>query len=113
MQEVFKRIQDSKRELKGIKQIVKDFLSNSMEYSEINKDIDALKIKKAKVEEIAKVECKEELARADQLKLSIESDNQLLTDISLATYVKGESVRVVDDSKIEYEPRFSVKFKKR
>lgn len=113
LNEVFKRIQDRKREQRQIRAIYKDALLSNGEYQKVLSEIEDLKAKKKKIEAAIQADFKEELEKLDNLKLNIYSDNQLLSDISLNSFVAGETVKVIDDNKIEYDPIFTVKFKKR
>jgi hypothetical protein len=44
--------------------------------------------------------------------LNIAGDNQLLSDLALNQLAKGEAIKIVDENKVEYEPVFTVRFKK-
>lgn len=109
---VFKRIQDNKREQREIKKIYKDALSVNGEYQEVLEDLEALKLKKKKIEAAVQADFKEEFDKLESLKLNISSDNQMLSDIALTKLTKGETVGITDENKVEYEPLFTVKFKK-
>ena len=113
LQEVFKRIQQHKKEVKTIKAIYNDALTSHQEYQEVLKLLQDLRLRKKKLETMIQEDFKAELDKLENLKLNITAENQLLSDISLASLVAGETVKIVDDYKIEYEPQFSVKFKKR
>lgn len=113
LQEVFKRVQGRKKEQRELKRIYKDALSVNAEYQEVLEQLEALKIKKKKIEAAIKADFKEEFDKLEGLKLNIASDNQLLSDLALIELTKGESINVVDDNKIEYDPLFTVKFKKK
>lgn len=113
IQEVFKRIQERKKEQKAIKQIYSDALLSNSGYQELLKEIDELVIKKKKMEAAIQADFKSEFEKLENIKLNLVGDNQVLSDISLASLVAGETVKIIDDNKIEYDPQFTVKFKKR
>ena len=71
-----------------------------------------LKERKKQIEEIIKNEFSAEFNKLDALKLDIETDNQLLSDIAFNQLVKGQAVEVMDEGDNKYEPIFKVKFKK-
>ncbi len=110
--DVFKRIQDKKREQRDLKTIYRDALSVNGEYQEVLEELEALKIKKKKILASVQAEFKEEFDKLEGLKLNIAGDNQLLSDLALNQLTKGELVKIVDENKVEYEPVFTVRFKK-
>lgn len=113
LEEVFKRVQARKKEQREIRKTYKDALSVNGEYQEVLQELEALKIKKKKIEDSVKSDFKEEFDKLESLKLDITSDNQMLSDIALTELVSGHTVEVVDDNKVEYDPQFTVKFKKK
>jgi hypothetical protein len=46
------------------------------------------------------------------MKIDLESDLDTLSDIALTQLMKGETVKVKDENEIEYDPIFSVRFRK-
>ncbi len=110
--DVFKRIQERKKESREIKADYRDMLVNSAAYQEVKEELEALKIKKKKIEAGIKSELKEEFDKLEGLKLNIAGDNQLLSDLAVKNLVEGESIKIIDENKVEYEPIFSVRFKK-
>jgi len=92
--EVFKRIQDKKKEQRDLKSIYRDALSVSSEYQQIVEDF------------------KSEFDKLEGLKLNIAGDNQLLSDLAVKNLASGEEIKIIDEYKVEYEPIFSVRFKK-
>lgn len=50
--------------------------------------------------------------KMDLLKLNIKEGIQVMSDVALTSIMKGESVKLTDDQNNEYEPIFSVRFKK-
>ena len=109
---VFSRIQEQKRKQKELKAMYKDALSNNGQYQKIKEEIEDLKIKKKQIEDAIKSDFKEEFDQLEGLKLNIASDNELLSDIALTQFTKGELTKLTDENKVEYEPIFTVKFKK-
>jgi hypothetical protein len=109
---VFKRIQDRKKEQRELKALYRDALGSSGEYQELVEELNALKLKKKKLEATIKTGFKEEFDKLEGIKLNIAGDNQLLSDLALNQLTSGETVKIVDENKVEYEPVFSVRFKK-
>jgi flagellar motility protein MotE (MotC chaperone) len=112
MQEIFDRIQESKKEQKKIRDMYKQALDNSEEYQRTKKDLEKLKERKKTIENRIKDEYEKELQELENIKQSLADDNQLLSDVALNKISKGESVEVTDDKSTQYEPIFTVKFRK-
>jgi hypothetical protein len=112
LQEVFNRIQDSKKEQKELKMIYKDALDASTQYREIVEELKVLKEKKQKIESDVRSEYHNELSKLENIKLDIKTDYELLSDLALNQLMKGETVKVADEYETEYEPIFTVKFRK-
>ncbi len=112
IQEVFNRIQGTKRERKQIQDMYKDALSSSQEYREVVEKIRGYQLRKKQIEEETKAEMGSEYEKFLGLKKDMEIDKELLTDIAINTLMKGETVQVKDHEDTPYEPVFSVKFKK-
>lgn len=110
--EIFKRVQDNKKESRELKKSYRDSLSVNAAYQQLLTELEALKIQKKKLETAVKDSFKEEFDRLDGLKLNIASDNQLISDLAIGKLSAGELIKLVDDNQVEYEPIFNVKFKK-
>ncbi len=112
LQEVFKRIQEKKKEQSELKKMYRDALSINGNYQEVLEELEALKLKKKKIEAGVQSDFKEEFDKLEGLKLNIAGDNQMLSDLALTQLTSGETVKIIDENKTEYEPIFTVKFKK-
>ena len=110
--DVFKRIQDRKKEQRDLKTIYRDALSVNGDYQQTLEELNALKLKKKKIEATVASDFKEEFDKLEGLKLNIAGDNQLLSDLAISQLAKGEAVKIVDENKVEYEPIFTCRFKK-
>jgi len=112
LQEVFIRIRTNRKEQKKLKDAYRDALSTSQEYQKITADLKDLKAKKQQIEGDIKAQFSSEFTKLDDMKIDLESDLDMLSDIALSTLMKGETVKVKDEFEVEYDPFFSVKFKK-
>ncbi|MCL5666951.1 MAG: hypothetical protein M1383_04250 [Patescibacteria group bacterium] len=112
LQEVFNRIRETKKTQKEIRTHYKDILTSSNEYHEITEKLRGYKLRKKQMEEEAKAELGNEFAKLEALKKDVELDGELLADLAISAMVKGETVMVTDAENNEYEPVFTVKFKK-
>lgn len=112
IQEVFVRIQESKKKMKDLKEAYKDALSTSEEYKHITDEMKTMRERKKVIENTIKESFSSEFTQIDDLKIDIASDMELLSDIALSKVLKGESVQIKDEHDQEFEPIFAVKFKK-
>jgi hypothetical protein len=112
LQEVFNRIQQTKKEQKELKAMYRDALNNSGAYQRSVEELNKLKEEKKKYEDGIKKEFASEFDKLDILKNELMNDSQLLSDMVLAKVAKGEKVEIKDQYETQYEPLFSVRFKK-
>ncbi len=112
LQEVFERIKTIKKEQKEIKTAYRDALLNSKRYQDTVEDLNGLKTKKKEIEEDIRKEFINEFGKLDELKDDLATENVLLSDLALNQLMKGERVVVKDEGDNEYDPIFSVRFKK-
>jgi predicted transposase YdaD len=111
-QEIFNRIQKTKKEQKEIKAMYKDALENSKAYQEAVEELRDARDKKKKIEDGIKDEFRSEFDKLDTLKMDLENDNMLLSDAALVKLTKGEPIELMDEKEQKYEPVFTVRFKK-
>lgn len=112
VQEVFNRINNSKKEQKEIKKMYRDALSHSEEYQQVLEEQKSLREKKKEIENKIKGDFQSEFDKLDTLKLDIENDTMLLSDAALTQMMNGEEIEIKDEYENKYEPIFSVRFKK-
>jgi len=110
--DVFKRVQDYKKEQRDLKAMYRDALATNAEYQSIKDELEALRLRKKKIEAGIQMSFKEEFDKLEGLKLNIAGDNQLMSDLALNQIMAGETIRLVDENKVEYDPVFTVRFKK-
>jgi len=112
LQEIFNRIQVTKKEQREIKKMYKDALENSQSYQDAIDELKKIRDKKKHLEDAIKEDFSSEFNKLDTLKLDIENDTMLLSDAALTKLVKGELIQIEDPEGKTYEPVFTVKFKK-
>lgn len=112
LQEIFNRVQENKKVLKDLRQGYKDALTASHEYVQLVDEMKTMKERKKAIEAAVKESCASELMKAEDVKIDIESDMELMSDIAMAQVMKGESIEILDQYDNEYEPIFKVNFKK-
>lgn len=109
---VMKRIREAKKRRQELNRMVRDMFDQSSSYKKLTDELTELRAKKKKIESEIRAECASELQDAEKLAQSIKADTQLMTDLALTKFMKGESIEVVDENDTKYEPVFKVSFKK-
>ena len=112
IQEIFNRMQEIKKQQKDIRSAYKDALDTSLEYKEIGDKMKALREKRKQIENSTKASFSSEFNKLEDFNIDLESDRVMMSDIALSKLMKGETVQVVDEYNNNYEPLFTVKFKK-
>jgi predicted nuclease with TOPRIM domain len=112
IQEIFNRIQKAKQKQKELRKMYKEALEQTPGYKDIVEDYKELRDKKKQIENEIKQDFAKEFEELDDLKTDIQTDQELLSDIAFNKLVKGETVEVTDNDDNNYEPIFTVKFKK-
>ena len=112
IQEIFNRIRETKQKAKEIKQMYKDALNSSQEYSEILEKLENLKIRKKQIETELKEDTSNDFKQLDAYKMHVKTDNELLSDLAINKLMAGETIEIKDGDDNRYEPMFSVRFKK-
>ena len=113
LQEVFNRIQVSKKKGRELTSMYKEALGGIQAYQDLNEKIAQLRAKKRQIEIATWEDFSEECKQIDAIKVDVKSDAEMLTDIAITKYTKGESIEITDEYENKYEPRFSVRFSKK
>jgi len=112
IQEIFNKIEESKKDMKELKASYKEALEAIQEYQLVQEEMKALREKRKRIEQAIKEQFATKITKIEDLKIDIESDMEMISDIALAKISKGESIGITDKYSNEYEPIFKVKFKK-
>lgn len=112
LQEVYNRIQETKKKQKDIRGALRDALLLSSEHQDITDKIKTMRIKKQQIEAAVKADFSSELDKIEEYALDLKSDMMLLSDAAMSKLMKGETVEITDEYDNRYEPIFSVQFKK-
>ena len=112
IQEVFSRIKETKRKAKEIKRLYKDELESNSQYRDVLERLETLKATKKQIEAQVKESSSGEFSKLDAYKMQVKTDNELLSDLAFNSLVSGQTVKVVGENEEEYEPIFTVHFKK-
>jgi hypothetical protein len=112
IQEIYDRIKQFKAEQKLIRDAYKSELSHSEDYQEIKDELDALKVRKKEIENGFKQEMRKDFEKLEDLKLDIDTDNEVMSDLAFNKLIKGETVQIEDEFGNKYDPVIRVKFEK-
>lgn len=108
LQEIFNRVQETKKKQRELNRAYRDSLQNSQQYQQILEKMDELKIKRKTIVE----ELKREFPQLERIKKEIDDDTEMLSDLTLNSLIKGEAIEIIDEYKNQYEPILKVRFKK-
>jgi hypothetical protein len=112
LEEIYTRLTNSQKEIRDIRKMFKDELLHSSRYQEIQEEMKALRDERKMIENEIKANSQGDMDKMEDLKLEIETDKELLSDMALNMYVSKENVEIVDEYDNRWVPFFSVKFKK-
>ena len=93
VQEVYNRIQETKKKQKDIREALRDAMSTSAEYQEILEKIKALRVKKQQTEAAIRADFSGEMEKMEEYALDLKSDSMLLSDAAMTKLMKGETDR--------------------
>lgn len=113
LETLHERLKAKKREKKEIMKAFKDELAHNPRHAQIVEQLSILKEEKKSIESQVWAGASKDAQKLDELTLDIKSDKELLSEVALNMYVKGETVEVIDQKTNErYVPLFSVEMKK-
>lgn len=112
IQVIFNKIQKIKKEQKELRRSYTDALKQSPGYKELLDQLKELREKKKKIEMSVRQDFATELNKLEDLKIDLESEMEVLSDLVFNKLVKGEKVEISDEFENNYEPVFKVIFKK-
>ena len=112
LQDIHARLKEKKREKKEIMKAFKDEMAHNPRYQQILETLKTLKEEKKSIENQSWANASGDAEKLDSLNLDIKADKELLSDVALNMYVKGETVEVIDDLNQRWTPEFSVNMKK-
>jgi len=112
IQEIYDRIKKFKEEQKIIRDAYKSELANIEEYQAVKDELEALKMQKKEIENTVKQSMDKDFIKLEDLKLDIESDNEMISDLAINKIMKGETVQLEDEWGNKFDPVITVKFKK-
>lgn len=112
LQDILARLKTKKLERREIMKAFKDELANNPRHTQIVEQLKTLKEEKKSIENQAWSQSSADAQKLDLLVLDIKADKEMLSDVALNLYVKGEKVEVIDEANQRWTPAFSVEMKK-
>jgi len=111
LEEVYKRLEKNKKKRRDINKAYRDELAGNQHYQELTEQLKTLREQKKSIETDVKSTISD-YQELDDLRLEIQTDKEVLSDIALNMYVKQEPVEIIDEYDNKWYPVFSVAFKK-
>lgn len=112
LEEVHGRLRAKAREKSELQKAFKDELASHPRYQQVVEQFKALKEEKKSIENQTWAASSADAQKLDLLTLDIKSDREMLSDLALNLYVKGQTVEILDERQVRWIPKFSVSFKK-
>lgn len=112
LQFIFDEVAEKKMEVRDIKELYKSTIEQIAEHAEIVEQIKVLREKKKMLELKAQQSLGTSWEKLEDLRDSMAADKVMMTDVALTDLMAGKTVMVADSFGNEYEPIWSVRFKK-
>ena len=111
LEEIYHRVEANKKRRKEINKMFRDELSHSSRHKEIVEEMQTLREEKKAIEQQVR-SSQAEVQELEDIKMEIQTDQELLADLTLNMYVKNETVEIKDEYDQTWYPVFKVNFKK-
>ena len=112
LKDVLQRIRGMKQEKRKLGESLRDVLAQSKPYRDAVDERKEAKAKELRIETEIRQEFVKEIEKTEKLSQDLKTDTQLLSDMALTKFMKGENIEIVDENDVKYEPVFRVAFKK-
>lgn len=110
IREVIDRLEANKQERKKLKEIITQGLEQNGPWANARDEVREEKERLKRVEMNVLADYASEVDQLEKLNLEIKNDKEVLSDIAMAMFMKGESIEVETKGK-KWEPTFTVSFK--
>lgn len=110
IREVLERIEVNKRERKKLKDMMKEALEQNGPWVKAHDEVVQEKARLKQIEVSVLSDYKSEVDELEKLNLEIKNDTEVLSDMALTLFMKGQNIDVETDTK-KYAPKISVSFK--
>jgi len=111
-QEIFNQVKSLQNEQKEIKKEYRDALSHDNEYVQLIENLKELREKKKKFEGFVQSQMGKRYERLEEINSELSEMKQMLSDITMTTLMRGESITIKDEYDNLYEPLYTVTFRK-
>ena len=111
LEDIYHRLEANKKRRKEINKMFRDELAHSSRYKEITEEMQVLREEKKGIEQQVR-SAQTESQELEDIKMEIQTDQELLADMTLNMYVKNETVEIKDEYDQTWYPVFKVNFKK-
>lgn len=110
IREVLDRLEKCKAERKIIKEALGQMLLGSAAWVKCNDEVANEKARLKSIRESVLSSAQSDVDELERLNLEIKNDTEVLSDIAMAMFMKGESIEIENKGK-KYEPKIKVSFK--
>jgi len=111
LQLIYDEIAEKKQEERSLKRLYKDALANANEFEETVSKMKELRDKKKQIEAITRTKLGTSWERLETIKAEVKEKKVMMTDVAMTILMDGKTVLIKDEYN-EYEPVWSVKFRK-
>ena len=111
LEEIYHRVEANKKRRKEINKMFRDELTHNARHKEIVEEMQTLREEKKGIEQQVR-SAQPESQELEDIKMEIQTDQELLADMTLNMYVKNETVEIKDEYDQTWYPVFKVNFKK-
>ncbi len=111
-EEVYKRLQVTKKQKAEAAKMIRDELANNAKYVALTEESKRIKDEIKSIQNEVRNFAASEAQKLEELTTDIKADTQILTDIVVSKFMAGETVEIVDEFNQKWVPAFSVRFQK-
>lgn len=111
LEEIYKRLEINKKRRRELNKMLKDELAHHPEHQEIVDEMKTLRERKKGIEQDIRANTPD-IQELDDIKIEIQTDQELLADLALNMYANNETVEITDEYEQTWYPVFKVSFKK-
>jgi hypothetical protein len=112
LQLFFDEVMAKQQEVKEIKAEFKDALDNVDEYVQLTEEVKRLNERRKAMKEKIVEQMGSRYAKLEDLLIDVKAEKEMMADVALADLTEGKPQTVKDAWGNEYEPVFSVKFRR-
>jgi hypothetical protein len=111
IEQIYHRLEANKKRRKELGKMLKDELDHHPQHKELVEEMKVMRERKKGIEQDVRAG-NSEIRELDDIKIDIQTDQELLADVALNMYVNNETVEIIDEYDQTWYPTFKVSFKK-